>query len=86
LNVATVEPSSQPLNQHRGDDNNSEQEAHDNNGANNIQFSLVFVIAGRNSVQQMIEGTSFHMPSGHGNGRSAGIAPLERGTVLTKTR
>lgn len=44
----------------------SQHKPNNDNGTQNIQFSLEFVVAGRNSVQQMVEPTAF-FPSCHGN-------------------
>ena len=56
------------LNQHCRNNNNCDHETDDNNRTDYVQFCLVFVIAGRNSVQQMIERASFDVPSCHCNG------------------
>jgi len=66
--VSNFDRNRRPLDQHCGNNNDCQHETDDNNGADDVQFCLVFVIAGGNSIQQMIERATFDMPSCHGNG------------------
>jgi hypothetical protein len=68
LTVSTFDRNRGTLNQHSGNNNDCQHETDDNNRTDDVQFCLVFMIARRNSVQQMIERASFDIPSCHGNG------------------
>lgn len=61
--------------QDQADQTNSAQNQADNHyRPHEVQFSLEFVVAGRNSVERMINGTAF-FPGCHGNAHSAVVMP-----------